>query len=86
VIASIVPYRSFKTKDGDVLIGGGNDRLFGILCDKLGMLEWSSDDRFATNSVRVQNREALEAMIESETQKKTTQVIFLTRVPSVTTD
>ncbi|KAI9788725.1 MAG: hypothetical protein M1833_002892 [Piccolia ochrophora] len=69
---SIVPYQSFKTSDGDILIGGGNDRLFGILCEKLGKPEWSHDERFVTNSVRVKHREALESMIERETRQKTT--------------
>ncbi|KAI4166347.1 MAG: hypothetical protein LQ342_000237 [Letrouitia transgressa] len=70
--ASIVPYRSFKTQDGDILLGGGNDRLFGILCDRLDKPEWKSDERFATNSTRVENRVALEALIEAETRTKTT--------------
>ncbi|KAI9810909.1 MAG: hypothetical protein M1827_005768 [Pycnora praestabilis] len=69
---SIVPYRAFKTSDGDILIGGGNDRLYGILCDKLGKPEWRTDRRFFTNSVRVQHRDELEGLIESETQKRTT--------------
>lgn len=69
---SIVPYKGFKTADGDVLLGGGNDRLFGVLCDRIGRPEWAKDERFHTNSARVKNRETLEAMIESETMKKTT--------------
>ena len=71
--ASIVPYQAFKTADGDVLLGGGNDRLYGILCDKLGNPEWKVDERFVTNSQRVKNRSTLEALIESETRTKTTQ-------------
>ncbi|KAL9600692.1 MAG: hypothetical protein Q9219_003022 [cf. Caloplaca sp. 3 TL-2023] len=70
--ASIVPYRSFKTRDGDILFGGGNDRLFGILCDKLDKSEWKSDDRFNSNSARVANRITLEGLIEAETRAKTT--------------
>ncbi|KAI9724349.1 MAG: hypothetical protein M1812_000417 [Candelaria pacifica] len=70
--ASIVPYRAFKTADGDILIGGGNDRLYGILCDKLGRPEWKTDKRFFTNSVRVENRDVLENLIEDETKKQTT--------------
>lgn len=69
---SIVPYQGFKTKDGDILLGGGNDRLFGVLCDKLGKSEWAKDERFMTNSVRVKNREVLEALIEAETVRRTT--------------
>lgn len=69
---SIVPYRGFKTADGDVLLGGGNDRLFGVLCQRLEKPEWAQDSRFATNNVRVKNRSELEKMIESITRKKTT--------------
>jgi succinate---hydroxymethylglutarate CoA-transferase len=69
---SIVPYKGFRTADGDVMLGGGNDRLFGIICDKLGRPEWKTDARFVTNDVRVQNRDVLEAMIEEITSTKTT--------------
>ncbi|KAK5016571.1 hypothetical protein LTR39_002014 [Cryomyces antarcticus] len=69
---SIVPYKGFKTADGDVLLGGGNDRLFGIMCEKLGKPEWAKDERFFTNNVRVKNRNVLEDMIEAETKKTTT--------------
>jgi succinate--hydroxymethylglutarate CoA-transferase len=71
--ASIVPYRAFKTADGDILLGGGNDRLYGILCTQIGKPEWITDERFVTNSQRVKNRDLLEELIEAETRKKTTQ-------------
>ncbi|KAI9771625.1 MAG: hypothetical protein M1840_001840 [Geoglossum simile] len=70
---SIVPYRAFKTSDGDILFGCGNDKLFGTLCDRLGKSHWTTDERFITNSDRVKNRDILEALIEEETVKKTTQ-------------
>lgn len=69
---SIVPYRGFRTLDGDILLGGGNDRLFGILCDKLGRPAWKSDGRFLTNNARVANRVDLERLIEEITQTKST--------------
>lgn len=72
LVASIVPYRAFKTKDGEVLFGGGNDRLFGILCDGLGRPEWKTDSAYATNADRVRNRDKLEAEIERLTVRKTT--------------
>ena len=71
--ASIVPYRSFKTKDGDILFGGGNDRLFGVLCDRFGKPQWKEDAKFQTNSSRVANRVELEGMIETVSMQKTTQ-------------
>ncbi|KXS93994.1 hypothetical protein AC578_3097 [Pseudocercospora eumusae] len=70
---SIVPYKGFKTKDGDILLGGGNDRLFGVLCDKIGKPEWAQDDRFKTNADRVKRRDELEDLIENITKTKTTQ-------------
>ncbi|KAL4866288.1 hypothetical protein BDV12DRAFT_187575 [Aspergillus spectabilis] len=70
---SVVPYQSFPTSNGDIFIGGANDRLFGILCSRLNKPEWSTDARFLTNSDRVANRTVLESLIESETRKVTTE-------------
>jgi succinate--hydroxymethylglutarate CoA-transferase len=67
-----VPYKSFKTKDGDILLGGGNDRLFGILCDGVGRPEWKTDPKYAINAQRVANRVELEGRIEDITLQKTT--------------
>lgn len=68
-----MPYRSYQTHDGNILFGGGNDRLFGVLCDKLGFPEWKTDARFATNSDRVKNRNEIDGLIEETTKQKTTQ-------------
>jgi succinate--hydroxymethylglutarate CoA-transferase len=67
-----VPYRSFKTSDGDILFGGGNNRLFGILCDGLERAEWKKSPKFDINEHRVAHRDELEAAIEAITQQKTT--------------
>ncbi|KAF2097258.1 CoA-transferase family III [Rhizodiscina lignyota] len=69
---SIVPYCAFKTADGDILVGGGNDRLYGILCDRIKKPEWTKDERFTTNALRVKNRDVLEAMIGDIIKTKTT--------------
>ncbi|KAK6337735.1 hypothetical protein TWF696_001215 [Orbilia brochopaga] len=69
---SIVPYEAFPTSDGNILIGGGNDRLFGIMCDRIGRPEWAVDERFATNEKRVANRHLLVPMIGEVTEGKTT--------------
>jgi succinate--hydroxymethylglutarate CoA-transferase len=55
------------------LFGGGNDRLFGILCDGIGHPEWKEDSKFKINAQRVANRDELEAKIEEITKTKTTQ-------------
>lgn len=69
---SIVPYKGFETKDGDIMLGGGNDRLFGVLCERIEKPEWTQDGRFKTNGDRVNNRDVLEAMITEVTKTKTT--------------
>ncbi|RPA92643.1 CoA-transferase family III [Choiromyces venosus 120613-1] len=70
---SIVPYESFPTSDGNILLGGGNDRLYAILCQRIGRPEWITDPRFVTNEERVKNRKILVAMIAEITRSKTTQ-------------
>jgi succinate--hydroxymethylglutarate CoA-transferase len=72
VTATVVPYRAYKTKDTNIAVGGCNNKLYGILCDKLGKPEWKSDARFTTNALRVQHREVLDAMVEAELQLRTT--------------
>lgn len=70
--ATVVPYRAYATKDTNIAVGGCNDRLFKILCDKLSHPEWASDPRFLTNALRVQHRTTLDAMVEAELKTKTT--------------
>jgi crotonobetainyl-CoA:carnitine CoA-transferase CaiB-like acyl-CoA transferase len=60
----IVPYRAYRTADGDLVIAAGNDGLFRKLCDVLGHPEWTRDPRFASNPERVRHQAALYAMIE----------------------
>ncbi|KAG9244611.1 caib/baif family protein-like protein [Calycina marina] len=70
---SIVPYRAYKTKDGDILFGGGNDRLYQLMCDRLNRPEWKTDPRFVINKQRVAHRLVLDNLIEAITITKTTQ-------------
>jgi formyl-CoA transferase len=56
---NIVPYQTFETTDQRVIIAVGNDRQFARLADMCGHPEWTTDERFATNSARVANREAI---------------------------
>jgi succinate--hydroxymethylglutarate CoA-transferase len=71
-VASVVPYRAYKTKDTNIAVGGCNDKLYGILCDKIGKPEWKTDPRFVTNALRVKNRDTLDRIIEDELKTKTT--------------
>ena len=60
---NIVPYKVFPTSDGHVILAIGNDRQFQNWCAFSGADALASDPRYATNSLRLANREALyEAM------------------------
>ncbi|CAN5359529.1 CoA transferase [soil metagenome] len=59
VFPMVAPYQVFPTKDGELMVAGGNDRLFIALCAALGLPELAGDPRFRTNPDRVHNRELL---------------------------
>jgi len=69
---NIVPYQPFRTKDGDVILACGNDNLFNKFCEVAGCPELVKDPRFATNSKRVENREAITALLAAIFAKRTT--------------
>ena len=56
---NIVPYQPFDAADHPIIIAVGNDRQFARLAAICGHPEWSSDERFASNSARVANRDAM---------------------------
>ena len=53
-------------------MGKYNDKLYGILCDKIGKPEWKADARFVTNALRVRNRDTLDRIIEDVLKTKKT--------------
>jgi crotonobetainyl-CoA:carnitine CoA-transferase CaiB-like acyl-CoA transferase len=64
--AAIAPYGPFECGDGQtVFLSIQNEREWKRLCDEVLRREWmAEDERFATNSKRVENRPALHAGIE----------------------
>lgn len=62
--ATIVPYQVFRSKDGYLAVGIGNDRQYRTFCGIAGAPELSSDERFSTNPARVRHREALVPLLE----------------------
>ena len=61
---NIVPYRPFKTADGQIIIVVGNDEQFRRFCEIAGCSELTNDSRFQTNEVRVGNREELAQILD----------------------
>jgi formyl-CoA transferase/CoA:oxalate CoA-transferase len=66
----IAPYQVFPTRDGELMILAGNDKLFVALCSVLGLPELAADPRFATNPDRVANRPELVALLEEQTRER----------------
>jgi crotonobetainyl-CoA:carnitine CoA-transferase CaiB-like acyl-CoA transferase len=56
---SISPYELYATAEGELIVAVGNERQFTALCDVLAAPELAADPRFASNSQRVANRDAL---------------------------
>jgi crotonobetainyl-CoA:carnitine CoA-transferase CaiB-like acyl-CoA transferase len=56
---NIAPYEVFRARDRWITLGALNNRQWGMLCEFIEMPELESDPRFANNSSRVANREAL---------------------------
>jgi crotonobetainyl-CoA:carnitine CoA-transferase CaiB-like acyl-CoA transferase len=65
----IAPYQVFRTADGELMLAVGNDRLFELLRERLGLPD---EARFATNSLRATNRELLAAAIQERLEREPT--------------
>ncbi len=63
--AMLAPYQVFATRDGGLMIAGGNDRIYRAICTALGMPQLAEDPRFRTNADRVRNREVLSDLLEA---------------------
>ncbi|KAK9396569.1 succinate-hydroxymethylglutarate CoA-transferase [Crotalus adamanteus] len=72
--ASIVPYQAFKTKDGYIVVGAGNNQQFATVCKILNLPEIIHDHKYKNNQQRVINRNELIGILsarflEEETSK-----------------
>ena len=53
---NVVPYQTFPTSDGEIIVITGNDGQFRKFCEFTGRPELADDERFATNAGRLRNR------------------------------
>ena len=67
-----VPYQVFPTRDGFIIIAANNDHQFERFCDLAKATELLEDSRFASNALRVKNREVLVPKIEDITRTRST--------------
>jgi len=56
---NLVPYDSFRARDGWFILGVANEKQWGQLCGMLARPDLKADERFASNGKRVTNRAVL---------------------------
>jgi CoA:oxalate CoA-transferase len=59
----VAPYGIFRAKDGEVAIAPSNDDVYEKLLDALELQHLKEDARFATNDLRMQNRQAINQIV-----------------------
>lgn len=60
---TIVPYQSFQTADGFLVLGVASETIWRRFCPAIGRAELAADARFAKNANRVENRAGLIAIL-----------------------
>lgn len=69
---SIVPYKGYATRDGEIVVAAGSDALFRAMAGALGRPEWRDDPGFIDNPSRVAHQNELYAMIDAIMAQQTT--------------
>src|SRR5580765_651545 len=70
---NIAPYQPLRAKDGLIIVAVANPALWVRFCDAIERPDLRDDPRFATNTDRVANRDALKQAIEQVFQGFTVQ-------------
>lgn len=69
---NIVPYQSFASADGYIILAVGNDGQFQRFCKLAGCPELAADSRFTSNRLRVEHRDALIPLLEPVLKTRST--------------
>ncbi|MCU6435600.1 CoA transferase [Undibacterium sp. Jales W-56] len=70
---NIVPYQTFATSDGHIIVAAGNDGQYRKFVQAGDRQDLADDSRFISNPLRVRNREALVPLLAAMVQQKTKQ-------------
>ena len=65
------PYQAVRASDGHFVIGANNDRLYRRLCETMGREDLIEHPDYVTNSLRLANRDALIADLETTLVERT---------------
>jgi len=67
----IYPYDTFKAKDGWVVIGIGNNKLWQVFCRSIGRSDLLTVEKYRDNYYRVKCHEEVKNIVEQWTESKT---------------
>lgn len=70
--SSIVPFETFQTGDGEIMVAAGNDALWRKLCVAIGRPELADDPRFLTNPLRQQHYHELRPLLAAALATRST--------------
>nr|XP_014353191.1 PREDICTED: succinate--hydroxymethylglutarate CoA-transferase-like [Latimeria chalumnae] len=71
-------FQAFKTQDGHLVVGAGNDHQFATVCKILNLHALSEDPKYKTNKLRVKYRkELIEVLSARFSEKMTTEWLQL---------
>ncbi|QJD98908.1 CoA transferase [Massilia forsythiae] len=68
--ANIVPYQTFACSDGHLIVATGNDGQYRRFVEAGGRADLAHDARFATNPLRVRNRDLLVPLLDDMVARK----------------
>jgi crotonobetainyl-CoA:carnitine CoA-transferase CaiB-like acyl-CoA transferase len=69
--ATIAPYETFTTLDGEIVIAVGNDGIWKRFCNAMGLEELAADPRFTSNKDRMEHYDSMRPPIDQVFRTKT---------------
>ncbi len=69
---SLVPSELYRTRDGWIFIMCNKEKFWGLLCEKIGRVEWATDPQYASFAARLENRRSLNEALDGVLQHATT--------------
>ncbi|XP_010827397.1 PREDICTED: succinate--hydroxymethylglutarate CoA-transferase isoform X4 [Bison bison bison] len=69
---NLLSSQAFKTKDGYLVVGAGNNQQFAAVCKILNLPELINDSKYRTNHLRVQNRKELIKILSTRFKEEMT--------------
>lgn len=73
---NIVPYQTFETTDGHVIVAVGNDAQYQRFCLVIGRPDLANDPRYATNTKRLAERDELIRQVAKSVERMTTDTLL----------